>query len=81
MSNDATLHVGVHTTFMPWLGLEMSDAEYRDLDRQGLIIHDTPAAPVEPGEPAPVQDEAPAEQADKTPAPSPVPGGRRSNRD
>jgi len=74
INDDSSLHLGVRTAFMPWKQVDMSDGEYRDLDRQGLIVHDEPAAPVEQGE-------TPADTGDKTPAPSPVPGGRRNNRD
>lgn len=34
------------TTFMPWRDIEMTEAEYADLLRQGLIVTDEPAEPV-----------------------------------
>lgn len=75
---DSTLRTGVRTTFMPWKTVDMTDGEYRDLDRQGLIVHDPEPAPA----PVPVElGKPPTDDGDKTPAPSPVPGGRRNNRD
>ncbi|WP_167459219.1 MULTISPECIES: hypothetical protein [Streptomyces] len=34
----------VRTTIQPHLEVEVSDAEYTDLKRQGLLIEDAPAA-------------------------------------
>lgn len=32
----------VRTTMQPWREIEVSDAEYLDLSRQGLLIEDPP---------------------------------------
>ena len=34
----------VRTTIQPHVALEVSDAEYLDLKRQGLLVEDVPAA-------------------------------------
>lgn len=35
----------VRTTMQPHLEVEVSDTEYVDLKRQGLLVEDAPAAP------------------------------------
>lgn len=44
----------VRTTKCPWQEIEVDDAEYLDLQRQGLLVDDTPApeTPAAPATPA-----------------------------
>lgn len=49
----------IRTTKRPWLEIEVSDAEAMDLERQGLVHHQTPT-------PSPA---APVAATKKTPAP------------
>jgi hypothetical protein len=44
----------IRTTIQPHLDIEVNDAEYLDLKRQGLLIEDASAAPAAaPAKPAP----------------------------
>ena len=49
----------IRTTMRPWEEVEVSDAEAVDLERQGLVHHQTPTPPTA----------APAAAPRKTPAP------------
>lgn len=58
----------VRTTMRPDQTIEVDDAEYLDLQRQGLLVEETAAEEVPPATAAPAAPEQPAPQTPAAPA-------------
>ncbi|MFD6094749.1 hypothetical protein ACFVWN_01070 [Nocardiopsis flavescens] len=62
----------VRTTMSPHSPVEVTEAEYRDLDRQGLLLPDSPTAVTPP----PAGATSPIHAIDDDPPSTPVPASR-----